>query len=47
MNQKNPVHAPLEEVDVLVVGSGPIGAIFAKTLVSAGKQVVMIDIGEQ
>ncbi|KAH6988139.1 hypothetical protein BKA56DRAFT_578416 [Ilyonectria sp. MPI-CAGE-AT-0026] len=47
MNQKNPVHAPLEEVDVLVVGSGPIGAIFAKTLVSAGKRVVMIDIGEQ
>ncbi|KAH7131258.1 hypothetical protein EDB81DRAFT_696586 [Dactylonectria macrodidyma] len=30
-----------------MVGSGPIGAVFARTLVDAGKKVVMIDIGAQ
>ncbi|GAW25453.1 putative pyranose 2-oxidase [Rosellinia necatrix] len=37
----------LEEVEILIVGSGPIGAVFARTLVSAGRSVVMIDIGNQ
>jgi len=37
------------ECDVLVVGSGPIGAVYAWTLVDADKtiKVLMVDIGEQ
>ncbi|KAF4913613.1 Pyranose 2-oxidase [Colletotrichum viniferum] len=35
----------LDEVDVLLVGSGPIGAVFARKLVEAGRNVVMIDVG--
>ncbi|KAJ4252325.1 hypothetical protein NW762_010923 [Fusarium torreyae] len=38
---------PIEETDVLVVGSGPIGAVFARTLVKQGIKVTMIDIGQQ
>lgn len=36
------------KTDVFVVGSGPIGAVFARKLVVDGKkQVLMIDMGEQ
>lgn len=38
---------PLIKTEVLIVGSGPIGAVFARTLVEKNKKVLMIDIGEQ
>jgi len=34
-----------QEVDYIVVGSGPGGALFAKTLSDAGEQVLMIEAG--
>ena len=37
----------VKETDVLVVGSGPIGATFARTLAAAGKKVIVVDAGPQ
>ncbi|MEU2718615.1 pyranose oxidase [Streptomyces sp. NPDC007205] len=34
-------------VDVLVVGSGPVGAVYARTAVEAGHRVLMVDAGPQ
>ncbi|KXJ85464.1 hypothetical protein Micbo1qcDRAFT_154203 [Microdochium bolleyi] len=35
------------ETDVLIVGSGPIGATYARKLVDAGVKVLMVEIGAQ
>ncbi len=35
------------ETDVLIIGSGAIGATYARLLVNHGKKVTMIDSGPQ
>ena len=38
---------PPIQTDVLIVGSGPIGATYTRKLVDAGIKVLMVEIGEQ
>lgn len=35
------------ECDVLIAGSGPIGATYARALFNAGLRVYMVDVGDQ
>jgi pyranose oxidase len=35
------------EVDVLIVGAGPIGCVYARKLIESGRKVFMIDAGAQ
>ena len=37
--------ATQEKVDVVIVGAGPSGAIFADVLARAGKKVVLLEFG--
>lgn len=54
-NQKQKEEKPAlpVKVDVLIVGSGPIGAVFARELVNAqlknreDLQILMVDVGPQ
>jgi len=45
----HPIHADknIEEFDVFIAGSGPIGATYARLLVDAGLNVIMTEIGDQ
>ena len=38
---------PVIQTEVLIVGSGPTGATYARKLVDAGIQVLMVEIGAQ
>lgn len=42
-----PDDAPVMETEVLIVGSGPVGATYARKLVDAGIEVLMVEIGAQ
>ncbi|KAJ7175098.1 putative pyranose oxidase [Mycena crocata] len=47
--QFHPVHeeSNIPEFDVFIVGSGPLGATYARCLVDAGFSVLMVEIGAQ
>lgn len=42
-----PVQDWVIETEILIVGSGPVGATYARKLVDAGHQVLMVEIGAQ
>ncbi|KAH7924400.1 putative pyranose oxidase [Leucogyrophana mollusca] len=46
---RHPVHdkTGIDQFDVLIAGSGPIGATYARFLVDKGLNVVMVEIGDQ
>lgn len=46
-SSSNNASLPAIETEVLVVGSGPTGATYARKLVDAGIEVLMIEIGAQ
>ncbi|KAK7055210.1 hypothetical protein R3P38DRAFT_2681576 [Favolaschia claudopus] len=45
----HPIHERegIVEFDVFIAGSGPIGALFARQLVDAGHNVVLVEMGDQ
>ncbi|KAK6343648.1 hypothetical protein TWF730_011239 [Orbilia blumenaviensis] len=45
--QPESANSAVLHTDVLVVGSGPIGAVYARKLVDAGHRVLMVDAGAQ
>ena len=38
---------PVVQTEVLIVGSGPVGATYARKLVDAGIKVLMVEMGPQ
>lgn len=42
-----PAEEDTVKTQVLIVGSGPTGAVYARKLVDAGIRVLMVDVGAQ
>ncbi|KAH7096134.1 putative pyranose oxidase [Auriculariales sp. MPI-PUGE-AT-0066] len=45
----HPIHAEtgISQFDVVIAGSGPIGATYARTLIDRGLNILMVEIGDQ